>query len=602
MADNHEDLGFVPDSKSHEDLGFVPDQPAETQQANSSPIQQLNNQGFNFDTFNQLSQADKAQFMEQNKADARQNAETIGLAGSQGASIGGLGKDLAPFVSAALPTATDEAMNRTYTDRVVNAKNQIEKSSEKSVERSPYLHYGTQVVSSIPKSMSLSKVLGEMGLTSGKSQGAVSGALEGLTQSKKETTGRTLVDGILGGLLGTLTGGTLDKLAGNSKASTTLVDDFGNITGKAVDPLRVTKIPTFSAENAKDGAIKVGVNDFGSGADAFRLSKEQGKSLLNKNFQAEISDEVEALPSKIEGAINQTKADLGQTWQPLLKQYGAAPANSTNALKKAWSSTSEIIPENDEIVQKSLDAWKDRLGTIGTSLKAKSPTGSLDDVPMSAISDEMEKLGDLIWGKNKAYIKAPSVRKTAQDTYFALKDAFGAADKPASGGQLAKINDVFAALYKMSENNDLTESKIGQIFDSTKGSGRAVYEKLINPFLKLDLDTRVALAPKMQEFLGKDVAATLTKKALLDSVSLSSGEKLGMLPLLSKIPKGSYYGGMSMLGVASQPLNSLPAIAQSVNQGALSASPGLATGALAPVAGNALQGSLKNRSALRELK
>lgn len=563
--------------------------------------------GFNFDTFNKLSPEQKNQYMGENKRQAIENSETVALAGSRGMSLGGLGSDLAPFVAAALPpTETDKALGRTdYSDRLLQINSQMKEAEKASMDRSPFLHLGTQVVAATPKTIALSKALGPdgLGLTSITSQGAASGALEGLTNSRKETVGRTLIDGVAGGVLGWLGSKVLSKLSG-TKSVTEVLDDAGNPIGIAHDPLEVSKIPTFTARATKDGSIKVGVDEYGSGANAFKFSAEQGKSLLNKDIQSEIADEVAAVPTRIEAAIGATKQELGKAWTPLMKQYGAAPSNPSKALDKGWNAIAEVIPENDPVVEAAKKAYEDRLQNITLSLKAKSPTQSFDDVPMSAVAEEMEKLGDLIWGKNQAYSKAPAVKKAAQDTYFALKDAFGQADANASGGQLAKINDVFASLYKMSDKKGLSEASIGQIFNPTKGAGRKAYDDLVEPFLKLDLDTRVNLAPTMQQFLSQDLPSTLTKKALLDSVTLSTADKLGgVLPIANKISKGSYTAGMSIAGLAARPIkNSLSNLSSGIVKSSMPLAPATAAGALGPVTGGLVQGVIPKRSALREIE
>lgn len=460
-----------------------------------------------------------------------QAGTAVANAASKGFSVGGLGRDLAPMVSAAFPTATDEAMNRDYGDRLLTAKSQMDKSAAETEAKYPGTSIVTQLLAAAPKAIAMTGVLDKLGVISGAAQGAIQGGLEGLTQSKKDSAGQIIKDTAVGGAVGAVVGKAFDAYGNVMKSSQMAqsVDEFGNALGKEINPNAVG-VKVLPRENGEFD-IKFG-NDFKS---AMKLSAEESKFLGDPELQALVTDRRNQVQPQIDNLVFNTKKNLGKAWDPLLKEHGAAPVNVKPALENLYKQLEEIAPENNEVVQRAKDALLARLDNTSKALLTKSPTSTHADVPMAEVAKSMEELGEVVFGQG-AYANAPSVNRVAQKSYFALKDAFNAADGTSgSGGQLAKINDVFASLYKMRANNKLTGSAIKSLTSPNADAARRTYQKFVDPFLKLDPSTRASLAPELQEYLATELPNVINQSSAIKAVTSHKDSTGGLGWVLNKM-------------------------------------------------------------------
>jgi hypothetical protein len=437
-------------------------------------------------------------------------AGAVAQAAAKGMSLGGLGTDLAPLISAAFPTATDEALGRGYTDRVLAYKAQMDQSAAEAQVAHPIISAATQITTSIPKVVATGAALKSLGLTNTIGQAGALGGLEGLTQSKKESIGQTAKDVTTNALL---SAGLVALPIGASKFIKELpeaqlgsaADEFGNQIGKA------ESLANFNKQG--DLVIK-----YGPGAkEAFKVGKEMQAALADPAAQSAVIQDLNSQPQKIAGLIQDTKASLGEKWAPLIEQYGNSTTDATGSFSKIYSAITKIAPEGDEIAQKSQQALLDRLKSVEDRLISQSPTGTLKDVPLKALADEQQALGSIVFEQG-AYSKAPAVNGAAKKAFGLLKNAFMEGDKEASGGELSAINNAYSALYKMQEVN-LNGAALKALTDPQNASAANKYVDFVTPLLELGPDARSTLVPKIENYLTNDFQQSLTRAQVMRLIS-----------------------------------------------------------------------------------
>lgn len=433
-------------------------------------------------------------------------ADSAGRAASQGATAG-FGDEISAGVSALIPTATDEALGRSFTDRYAASRDAIRNENALAEKAHPVVSALTEIATSAP----LAIATGGGGLAALTAQGAI----YGLGKSKKETLGEAAKDTAVSGLLSLGLGAAIPGAkqfikelpeAGLNRAVTEFGDEIA------------TRAPKLIEDKAGNLTIK-----YGAGLkESAQVGRDMQAALHDPNVQAQITSELNAQPQRISSLINETKSELGKSWDPLIKEHGAASADVNSALKESYSRVNDIgVAKQGDPVRAGLKAdLLEKMDTVSKELLAQSPTGKLEDIPLLALAQSQEQLGRQIF-KQKIFAKDSTVNGAAKSFFHSIKDAFVAADKKnGSGGSLGEINKVFAALYEMEgANSKIAGSTLKGLADPQNTSARKAYDRLIKPVLSLDPKIREALTPKINAYLSNDFQKAVTKAQVMHLVT-----------------------------------------------------------------------------------
>lgn len=495
------------------------------------------------------------------KSFAQTAGNAIANAASKGLSVGGLGRDLAPFVSAAFPTATDEAMGRDYGDRVLAAKADMDQSAAQSEAAFPTLSKVTQFITSIPKAIAIGGVLGKLGINGVSNQASAISGLEGLTQADKSKGYENLAlqtgdAAVAGKLLGNFTQNLGDKFAEVVAPADKIVNQFGEQLGKdaVVDPLNPDRVGV-EVKPVGNDAFNIKYQKFGGKtATAAKLGSEEGKLLTDPDLRAQVADDVAGVfgsdenPGKVPTLIQASKEKLGTIRDGILKDQGSAATDIEGSLKSAYDAHKTIDAAGDDKVQKAADDLLQRLQTIEGNLRTKSPTGSLDDVPLRDVFLQKQALGEALFGKNQIYRTAGPVRSRAIDLWSSLGKDVSDADP---SGQVKTLTDAFSTLYRMEDNSINKASVLKAAFENPDaGDQRLAYKDFITPFTKMKPEDRSAFFPELQNYLAYDLPALMNKKAVVDAVNHVHDSPGGIGWVLNKLylNKASAYNAAGGLG------------------------------------------------------
>ncbi len=225
------------------------------------------------------------------------------------------------------------------------------------------------------------------------------------------------------------------------------------------------------------------------------------------------------------------------------------------------------------------------------NLRSKSPTSSLNDVPLREAFMNKQDLGEKIFGDSQVYRKAPDARNILTNLWSDLGKSVSSADE---SGQVKTLTDGFAALYKMQDNAINSATKIKALTSPTATAAREAYKDFINPMMKLDPNTRASLMPDLQEYIATEMPKTLNKQAVINAVTNNADSSGGLGWLMNKLylNKATAYKTAGALGSVSN--IGMP----TVNAGAVSSGGALAGRSLSPVIGM----QTPQQGALREMK
>jgi hypothetical protein len=450
----------------------------------------------------------------------------------------------------------------------------------------PVLEAAGEILGSIPLSIATRA-------NSNLTRTGLAGATYGLGSSSKESAGQTALDTSIGGLIAIATGG-LAKLKGN-KIAPAVGEEFNNLGlgKKVIDTLNPENVGITSKIRPNgDFDIKFG----GGLKDAFTLSKDSKKFLGNDTLKASVTDEVNNIfgtadrPGNIPQLIDQTKSRLGVARDGVLKNKGALSTDVESPFKKAFDRIKTYDTGGDVEKENALKDLTKRLGILEDNLLAKSPSGSLKDVPLLHTFETKQDLGEKLFGVSQLYRKAPDAKNIVQKLWGDLGNVAGKSDP-----EVKTLTDAFSTLYKMESNAINSPVKMKALTSPTAGPARAAYKDFIDPMLKLDPNTRASLMPELQEYIAVQMPKTLNKQAVLNSVNSSADAKGGMGWVLNKLylNQSSLYSAAGTAGAASN----IPASAANVGLSGLRG----AANVSAPALGGFSAQPLEQR-ALKELK
>lgn len=521
MADNHDDLGFVAEDSNHDDLGFVAEeQPEQTTRVDQQP--QLNSlerglaQGATFGHQDEASGMTEAAM---GAVDSLVNGSNS--FGDQGR-LGGVKNIINNYAR-----ARDTQRGQLAADR----------------EAHPVLEAAGEILGSIPLSIATRASATPARLFT-------SGAAFGLGSSNKEDLTTAADDATIGGLISLATGG-LARIKGN-KIAPAVGEEFNNLGlgRKAIDSLNPENIGITSKIRPNgDFDIKFG----GGLKDAFILSKDSKKFLSSPELQAQVTDEVanifgtESRPGAIPTLIAQTKDKLGVARDGVLQSKGAMATDTESALKKAWDRIKTYDTGGDVEKENAIKDLSQRLQNIELNLRSKSPTASLNDVPLLQTFSEKQNLGEKLFGTSQLYRKAPDARNIVQGVWSDLAKASGKVDP-----EVKTLTDAFSSLYKMENNAINSPAKMKALTSPTAGPARAAYQDFIKPLKDLDPNVRASLMPELQEYIATQMPKTLNKQAVINSVNSSADSKGGLGWVMNKLylNKSSLYNTAGLAGRA----------------------------------------------------
>lgn len=491
---------------------------------------------------------------------AAANAAAVHL--GQGATLG-LNDEASSAISALAPGAADQP----YQQKYVSDRDKMRKQIADTAQSHPVISAISELVSAAPITA----------LTAGSGALANAGlsGLMGFGKSNKDTLGQTALDTAIpaAASLG------LSALA-NGKAVTKYITDkykafFNPEAGEAViDKLNPANVGvTVSPRPNGDFEIKFAGEGDKLG-QAYKIGKEDGKLLSNPNTQAKITDEVNHVfgsdenPGIIPTHIAQAKQDLGVMRDNVLKDKGSLATDVEGSFKSAWDKIKTYDTGGDVEKERAIEDLKNRMITLEQNLRAKSPTASLNDVPLLNAFQTKQELGEKIFGKSQLYKKADDARGIVQGLWGDLGKTV--AD---THPEVKTLTDAFSALYKLENNAINSPKQVEALTSPTANVARKAYKDFIKPFMELEPNTRAALMPNLQEYLATGLPTTLTKASILKAVD-DAGMPKASLPYVIKKVYGSRFNAAAGLGALS---NNTPAALQSL---APAASMGAASPAL----------------------
>jgi hypothetical protein len=383
---------------------------------------------------------------------------------------------------------------------------------------------------------------------------ALQGAIYGLGKSNKETALQSAKDAGWGALLAKVTQKGL-QMGGSGLSKLAAGKEFTNLN---------TNLPAVDAINPENVGVSVAARpngDFdikfgGNLKDAVRLGADEGKLLTNKQLQANVTDEVnnvfgtEERPGQIPQLIDKTKASLGTIRDGVLKDKGAIATDVEGAFKKAYDKVDTYDTGGDIEKERAIADLKNRLQTAEFNLRSKSPTSSLDDVPLKTTFETKQDLGDKLFSTSQLYRKAQDARSIVQSLWGDLGKEVSTADKT---GQVKTLTDGFAALYRMEDNAINSPKQIEALTNPNANAARNAYNDFVAPLKKLDPNTRAALMPELQEYIATQLPKTLNKAAVIKAVNNAGDSKGGIGWVLNKLylNKSTGYQGAGAFGAAS---------------------------------------------------
>lgn len=450
--------------------------------------------------------------------------ETIGNAASKGMSLGGLGRDIAPLVSAIFPTETDKAQGRDYFDRVLMDKKNQDHSAKASAEAHPYLSAIAEFASAIPKTVAGSGALKALGVGSNLAQGASLGGLEGLTQSKKNSLGETLADTGTGAAFGL---GSTIALKGATSGLKKFIAELPNAgLGSAVDEfgnaINAAKKITATADKTGDITIKYGMGS----KDAFKLGREMQATLADPNVQNQITKEANNVPIKLfgvegtpdRGIVGNTMQSIGTTKDNLIAKYGTTPVNTAKPFETIFKTINAIEEGTNDKVATGKKFLEAKVKQLIENLQKASPDGTLENVPLKAVDAEKAALGKSIW-EDGVFQGSGKVERVAKGIWNGVKDALQTADKNAgSGGDISHLDDVFSALYKM-KSKPITGGTIVGLADPQNVGADKVFTNFTRAWGTLSNDLKQAYAPALNDYLTKEMPKTVAKAQIMKLVT-----------------------------------------------------------------------------------
>lgn len=418
----------------------------------------------------------------------------------QGATLG-FGEELSAGVSA----AAGEDYKKT--------RNRMRQEIDETAQSHPMLSALSEIAGGIPLTIATGGASVGRPILAAAINTGLAGAY-GLGASKKNSLGEAATDTIKPALFA----GGLSALA-NSKALTNTVKNnyktyFNPELGKeVVDTVNVNNIPV--VKGVDNGALEIQFPSEGKKLKtAFKLGKEEARSLATPEMQAKITDEVTHIfgNDTVEGTfpkiIADTQSDLGLARDKILNSIGSNPLKTGSMLNESIDDIAKIQTGGlaRDVKPAQADFTKEIITPMWKKFQSSSPTQNLDDVPLSAILEEKQALGKRLFGKEQLFHKTPAVREKTIKLYNNMNKLLNG-----HNNDLKLFNDAFDATYQMEDNVIKSYSKLNNLSDPNAGSARLAYETLIKPFQKLPENMRAALLPKIQNYLSKDMPATLLK-------------------------------------------------------------------------------------------
>jgi hypothetical protein len=473
------------------------------------------------------------------------------------------------------------------------AKQGVSEQIQKTRDAHPVASALTEIAASIPATTAIGTQLPSLS-TIGKA--ATIGAGYGYGASNNTGLSR-LEDAGTAGAISAATAGAF-QLGGKAINAVKGADYAKYLESEYGDYSKPVKaVQDMTAKTSADGtytlSMKSGVKD------AFKLGQEMGSALTNPDTQLQITKELNSQPEVVKTLINNTRSALGEKWGTTLKNVGASPADAQGAFKNAYEKIQSLFTEGNEPAARLKDALLNQVKTIEDSLVAKSPSGTLKDVPLSALADAQETLGQIIY-KQKAFQSISNVHGAAKSIFGGIAKAFNAADETSgSGGELSNINKVFSALYNM-EDNSISGATIKSLTDPQATGAQQKWADFVKPFQDLSPANRDVLAPEIHHYLANEFPKTLAKaktmllvterggasgannKALLSLSALRNFTKSGLANIANKA------GAASTSEFANGTTGSLGILRDKVQQGLPSVAP-----ALGAMSSEPLQRSLK---------
>jgi hypothetical protein len=487
------------------------------------------------------------------------------------------------------------------------AKKGVSEQIQATRNANPIASALTEIASSVPTALGTSEVLGGAGVADPKLQAAIQGGIYGYNSSDKQGLAK-LGDALTSAGISYATAGAF-QIAGkgikeikNADYGKYLESEYGDYTS----PIKAIQEMSGSATKADPYALNLKT----SNGDAFKLGQEMGKVLTNPDTQLAITNELNSQPQVVANLIKQTKSNIAPKWDAGIKEYGAAPVDVENAFKNAYDKVNTLYTEGHEVNSGLKEALKKQIQTFEDSLLAKSPSGTLKDVPLSAIADTQQQLGDIVF-QQKAFQASPAVNGAAKSFWGKIADSFNKADETVgTGGELSNINKVYKALYNM-DNSTVSGATIKAMTDPQAAGALQKYSELTAPLKELSPELRQTLTPELHDYFANQFPKVLAKAKTMLLVTErggqagSAGKQFLSLAGLRGLTKSSMAYGSNLAGaVSASPMvdgfgGSIGMLGQAAGQGLQKALPVAAPsiGAL-----TTQQGQDQGQPSLRELK
>lgn len=302
---DHDDLGFVPDTAEHDDLGFVADQ----QSKSTTPSSALTNVG---DIGQGVAQGLTFGF-------ADELAAALGAAGKKGLEAAGV--------------IDEDKDEKNLAELYRQYQQTLQKGYEEAKERSPWLTGIGEVAGGVVSPVTAGLGLGKAGLTAGQAavRGAGAGALQALGSSKgtveaspEQLAKDVAIGGTAGGLIGGATQGIINKISkGGAAIKERLSPEAEDLTGAVKEQFTFPRQLSRSFEEGRAGrgfvskgsVERADVELEKATRDLFKAPLEKGeqyaKGLYNEFAKMNTSPlGQEAIPANVLNSLEDAKSIL----------------------------------------------------------------------------------------------------------------------------------------------------------------------------------------------------------------------------------------------------------------------------------------------------
>lgn len=398
--------------------------------------------------------------------------ESFAKGAAQGATLG-FGDELSAAAGALVPTATDNALNRGYTDRYAAQRDQLRSGNLQAQDANPISYLGGAVGGGLPSAIAT----GGSGLLRQVAAGAGIGGASSLGYSQDQSFADA--------------SSNAGKSAALGGALTLLINGGLQLISKGVKSL--TKGP----------------------ATAGKISYELEKSLNDPIVAQQVGKSIDDVGSKFATLSQETRSQIGQNLDTLASRTNAR-VNPNSVISSIVDKLDNFDPGRNALGQAAKADLKDDIAAISKDLFQNADKDG--NISFQDLHKLKQNLSQVVFEQGK-YADNSYVDKLAKNLYSGIASTLKTADKTGEYSNLSKVYQTLSS----SDPHAFSANALKYLQDPWDVTARGRLGRLLGDMQDMAPDLRSTYMPKLASFIDNEFQDAAVNAEILKKVGGKNG-------------------------------------------------------------------------------